>query len=254
MAFEDSFLDELDATPTSSKESMQILQDFRDDWEKQNNNYQGWLSVGASPEDAAARTIVPVREKWNSFAPVMKSMINPSRSNPFSIFSTGGGELTRANKFTGEADVIKEGRPAITRPDAFETVVEETEAVKGKPSYSGFMGTGLGARPAVPGTPKKTVTRKNPINRPVESFDDELDSGPQTPAVAQQPSRPSFGFMGTPEGFNDGAPFGDNDFEMPGPSRNVAVSAPEPSRRKKGQIYQTPKGPLRWSGTGWLKP
>lgn len=29
---------------------------------------------------------------------------------------------------------------------------------------------------------------------------------------------------------------------------------PPPAQRKVGQVYDTPKGPLRWTGTGWLLP
>lgn len=251
MAFEDSFLDELDATPTSSKESMQILQDFRDDWEKENNNYQGWLSVGASPDDAAARTIVPVREKWNSFAPVMKSMINPSRSNPFSIFSTGSGELTRANKFTGSADVIKPGRDESIKRKA-DLVVSEIKA-----GDTAFRNGSMRAtqRATWPQDRKALLAglEQSPTS-PQEPFEDAFEPRQQAPIAPPQPSRPSFGFMGAPQGFDEGVPFGDNSFEMPDPAQAVPQTAPDVSRRRKGQIYQTPKGPLRWSGTGWLKP
>lgn len=33
-----------------------------------------------------------------------------------------------------------------------------------------------------------------------------------------------------------------------------APNIPPPNRRQKGGIYQTPKGRLKWTGTGWVKP
>ncbi len=30
------------------------------------------------------------------------------------------------------------------------------------------------------------------------------------------------------------------------------TSIPEPSQRQKDTVYQTPRGPMRWSGTGWI--
>lgn len=32
------------------------------------------------------------------------------------------------------------------------------------------------------------------------------------------------------------------------------VQAPEASRRAVGQVYQTPKGPMKWTGNGWVSP
>jgi hypothetical protein len=32
------------------------------------------------------------------------------------------------------------------------------------------------------------------------------------------------------------------------------ASAPPPEKRVKGQVYPTPKGRLRWTGTGWVTP
>lgn len=247
MTLEDSFLDELGAMPTSSKESAQILQDFRDDWEKQSNNYQGWLSVGASPEDAAARTIQPVLAKWASFAPVMRSMVNTSRNNPFSIFQTGGGELTRANKFTGDAEVIKQGRPAVTRPDAFETVVEKIPAVRGVASQPAqqrsFMGIDWLRRdqPAVEGVtakPEQFVTRRVPIAGAVP--------GPEPFEDTVQPA--GRGFIGTPQGEDKtGLAYGaDNSFvdepfaTAASPAQNQRVKV----RSRSGKIGTVPASQL----------
>ena len=33
-----------------------------------------------------------------------------------------------------------------------------------------------------------------------------------------------------------------------------AEPAPAPEQRQAGKVYNTPKGPLRWTGTGWLAP
>jgi hypothetical protein len=30
-------------------------------------------------------------------------------------------------------------------------------------------------------------------------------------------------------------------------------SVPPPEQRQRGQVYQTPKGPMRWTGTGWVQ-
>lgn len=40
----------------------------------------------------------------------------------------------------------------------------------------------------------------------------------------------------------------------PPPQRGAAPQAPPAAQRKANQVYQTPKGPLRWTGTGWVKP
>ncbi len=34
----------------------------------------------------------------------------------------------------------------------------------------------------------------------------------------------------------------------------AAQPAPHPQERQKGQVYATPKGNLRWTGTGWVQP
>jgi len=31
-----------------------------------------------------------------------------------------------------------------------------------------------------------------------------------------------------------------------------AVAAPPPAQRIAGQTYATPRGPMKWTGTGWL--
>ena len=36
------------------------------------------------------------------------------------------------------------------------------------------------------------------------------------------------------------------------PTRTARPPAPPPEKRSKDAIYQTPKGPMRWTGTGWL--
>jgi len=38
------------------------------------------------------------------------------------------------------------------------------------------------------------------------------------------------------------------------PPRQQAQPAPAAPQRVKGQVYQTPRGPLRWTGTGWVTP
>ncbi len=35
---------------------------------------------------------------------------------------------------------------------------------------------------------------------------------------------------------------------------STPVMPPPVSERKAGQTYQTPKGPLKWTGTGWAEP
>ena len=36
------------------------------------------------------------------------------------------------------------------------------------------------------------------------------------------------------------------------PTRTARPPSPPPEKRAKDAIYQTPKGPMRWTGTGWL--
>ena len=38
------------------------------------------------------------------------------------------------------------------------------------------------------------------------------------------------------------------------PPRQQAQPAPAAPQRVRGQVYQTPRGPLRWTGTGWVTP
>lgn len=38
----------------------------------------------------------------------------------------------------------------------------------------------------------------------------------------------------------------------PGGGGEPAPAVPPPASRRAGQVYQTPRGPLRWTGTGWL--
>ncbi len=40
------------------------------------------------------------------------------------------------------------------------------------------------------------------------------------------------------------------------PSNNASQpqAAPAPEARQRGQVYQTPKGALKWTGTGWTQP
>jgi hypothetical protein len=41
--------------------------------------------------------------------------------------------------------------------------------------------------------------------------------------------------------------------KMTGPSRAARLEqAPAPAQRVKDQVYPTPRGPMRWTGTGWL--
>jgi hypothetical protein len=35
---------------------------------------------------------------------------------------------------------------------------------------------------------------------------------------------------------------------------NVPASLPPVGERKSGQIYPTPRGPMKWTGTGWVTP
>jgi len=48
---------------------------------------------------------------------------------------------------------------------------------------------------------------------------------------------------------------GDTSTEASGTGTSTAPVAPtDPNKRAKNQIYSTPKGDLRWTGTGWVKP
>jgi hypothetical protein len=38
------------------------------------------------------------------------------------------------------------------------------------------------------------------------------------------------------------------------PSGNAGPAPQNPSDRRAGQVYDTPKGPLRWTGSGWVSP
>jgi hypothetical protein len=38
------------------------------------------------------------------------------------------------------------------------------------------------------------------------------------------------------------------------PQRVIVTVPPDPQQRQAGGLYETPKGPLKWTGTGWVKP
>lgn len=40
----------------------------------------------------------------------------------------------------------------------------------------------------------------------------------------------------------------------PAPTKGAATSVPPPAQRERGAVYATPKGNLKWTGTGWVKP
>jgi len=40
----------------------------------------------------------------------------------------------------------------------------------------------------------------------------------------------------------------------PSPQATTPAVPPDPSQRQVGTVYQTPKGPYRWNGTGWEAP
>ena len=40
----------------------------------------------------------------------------------------------------------------------------------------------------------------------------------------------------------------------PPAAKQTDAAVPPPDQRKVGEIYQTPRGPLRWQGTGWAQP
>lgn len=254
MAFEDSFLDELDATPTSSKESMQILQDFRDDWEKAGNNYDGWLSVQASPEDAAARTLQPVLAKWQAFAPVLRAMnAGSSRRN----YLSDRDDSARRKSFTdmgsnpavrGEEAAlmakVNSGIPFLEAVQSHPTLLQN-EPFKSKwlPRYQNeirmrdhpqqgseidaILQEGFsGGRPSV-----ETAAFDEP-------FSDSFESPPTPQSPAAEISMPD-------DAFSD---------ESGRASGRVEEAPRDAKKRVKNTLYQTPRGVLRWSGTGWTQP
>lgn len=95
----------------------------------------------------------------------------------------------------------------------------------------------------------------------------------QAPPAPQQPQRPLPDYTTTTirQDPNKAYGFGDGQSTNVPPTINLTNTtsrvsgavkpqaaqvqpAPAPQQRQQGQVYQTPKGALKWTGTGWIQP
>lgn len=74
--------------------------------------------------------------------------------------------------------------------------------------------------------------------------------------IAQNPMLKNMGLVGAPAGAAATSDDGDDDTEVPAAaSTTSAPQAPrDPSQRTPNTVYETPRGKMKWTGTGWVSP
>lgn len=98
---------------------------------------------------------------------------------------------------------------------------------------------------------QKSIARKAAINAMARSAG--MPAAQQWRTIMDAVSRttaappPALGTDGTPQVPTPG-PSG----APAGPAATPATAVPPPAQRQAGAVYTTPKGPMRWTGTGWV--
>lgn len=111
----------------------------------------------------------------------------------------------------------------------------------------------------VPAVDEKGRTVRNPITGEIETTLDQdalTNFYKWTDANNRKPTATAFSqweSKGRPSGIALPGQSGDDKNPAPAQSQPKIEAAPkEATQRKAGTVYQTPKGPLKWTGTGWL--
>ncbi len=164
------------------------------------------------------------------------------------------GALDRAEQAAGEALAASNGDENVAKAAYLNALRLPTGAKfqGGQPAKSGLPIVGWGSRPEVPasfvGTDGKPLDLAGlvkavapPAGASASSPDDPVIAGNPLPVDTNTAPRvfqpgPSLGPPALPAGANAGS---------------VASTIPDPSQRMANQVYQTPKGPMTWTGTGW---
>lgn len=120
----------------------------------------------------------------------------------------------------------------------------------GEPAKSGFFG--FGAHPEVP------AGFIGPDGQPIDLsvLAKAVALSPAAGAPAASPDDPVIANAlpddnGTPRAFQRGPSMGPPAINVPPAPGMAASSIPPPAQRVQNQVYQTPKGPMTWTGTGW---
>jgi hypothetical protein len=80
------------------------------------------------------------------------------------------------------------------------------------------------------------------FNRVLDTMLNEIDMAKQSPAKMQQFYREHYGPKAVEQG------------EGSAGSPPLATAPPPPAQREVGKVYDTPKGKLKWNGSGWVQP
>ena len=218
-----------------SEQQSAIYGAIRQGWDESEGNIAGAVErgVGAARQFFQTTPAEPAG-LGNLFGMFADGPSIAPRAQPEAPTTGGGNKMPPLG--TEVVGRTPEGRPIIKNPDgSFSSERTITIGVDG-----GFLNipTMFGGKEVSPDEAVEIMRRNNWVDpetgRKMTLFPDEAAAL----AAASQRSN-SLGRNGRP------AP------APAAPPAAAPASVPPPAQRKKGTIYQTPKGPMIWTGTGW---
>lgn len=152
-----------------------------------------------------------------------------------------------ASKYTAEADIEREKGKILKGTGALPG--------SGREASEGALSSTIIQTLQVPAVDEKGRTVRNPITGEIETTLDQealTNFYKWTDANNRKPTATAFSqweSKGRPSGGQSG---GDKNPAPAQPQPKIEAAPKEATQRKPGTVYQTPKGPLKWTGTGWL--